>query len=182
MNFEIKNGNNFHISLNETKMEQDVILLHIHADAKGEPEKLQFAVRWEVPDIGANTTWSAGNHKDKGIVSNWGKFQPSCAVSLAPIYAAVSYDDKNCQTIACSDGKNKLEMRIGAIEENARLDCSVKFNIDYATASYDADLRIDFRNMPFYEVIDDVRKWWENYDGYTPVEVPEEAYLPVYST
>lgn len=35
MNFEIKNGNNFHISLNETKMEQDVILLHIHADAKG---------------------------------------------------------------------------------------------------------------------------------------------------
>ena len=60
-------------------------------------------------------------------------------------------------TIACSDAKN-----------------SVRFD-------YECDVRIDTRKIPFYKCVEDVPAWWETYDGYAPLHVPDAARSPLYS-
>ena len=183
MKYKIQNTDGFNITMTETKVQEGIIVLHFAADnTDKEAKKLNFTVRWQIPDIGVHATWGPGKYRDKEVVPNWGSYEKSCAMSLAPVYAAVSYDDRNRQTIACSDGKNTVEIHTGVIEENACLDCVVKIHVDYAVSHYEVDIRIDSRDLAFYEVIDDVRKWWEGYEGYAPAEVPEAAYLPVYST
>ena len=42
-------------------------------------------------------------------------------------------------------------------------------------------MRIDTRELPFYKCVEDVTKWWEIYDGYTPIHVPDTARRPLYS-
>ena len=63
---------------------------------------------------------------------------------------------------------------MGVIEENGNLDCSVEIHIDYAVSHYETDIRIDNRKVLCYIVVDDVPKWWEDYDGYLPASVPEQ--------
>lgn len=182
MKYNIKNTKEFEVSMTEVELQKDVCVLHVIAVTKESAKKLKLEIGWQIPNIGIHATWSPGNYKNKEIVPDWGSFETSCAMSLAPVFADVSYDDHNKQTIACSDGKNRVQMHTGVIEESGYLDCVVMIDVDYAVSRYEVDIRIDSRDLPFYEVIDDVRKWWEGYDGYHPATVPASAYMPVYST
>lgn len=182
MCYQIKHNGNFKIGISENKMNDKLTILHISADKTGDKEKLNFKVRWEIPDIGIHTTWTPGKYDNKEIVPDWGPYESSCAMSLAPVYANLDYNDMNKQTFACSDGKNTVEMHAGLIEEKADLECIVNIKVDYPVSHYEVDIRIDRREIAFDKVIDDVRAWWEGYEGYTPAEVPEAAYMPVYST
>lgn len=182
MDYSIQSESNFDICINESKAENNITLLHITAEAKDDAQKLNFRVRWQIPNIRVHATWAPMKFKNKEIVPNWGAYEKSCIMSSAPVYSAVSYDDTNRYTIACSDAKNTVEIHTGAIEENACLDCTVKIHVDYKVSHYEVDIRMDSREIPFYEAVDDVRIWWEGHEGYEPAEVPEAAYLPVYST
>lgn len=181
MDYQIQCKDRFQVSLTQ-KEQGEITILHVTADAERTPEKLNIRVRWQLPSIGIHAVWAPGKYKNKELVPNWGRYEASCAMSLAPVYAAVSYDDQNVQTIACADGKNGVEIHMGVIEENGNLDCSVKLHIDYAVSHYETDIRIDNRKLLFYMVVDDVRQWWEGHDGYLPADVSEPARLPVYST
>ena len=182
MDFIVQEQQGFEIGSSKRMEQDDVTILHITADAKGEAQKLNFAIKWQIKNMGVHATWSPGNYKNKEILPEWGAYESSCAMSQAPVLADVSYDDRNRQTIACSDGKNKVWMHTGVIEETGCLECVVRMQVDYPITHYEADIRIDLRDIPFYETLDDVRKWWEQYDGYLPTVVPETAYDPVYST
>ena len=46
---------------------------------------------------------------------------------------------------------------------------------------YECDVRIDTRKIPFYKCVEDVPAWWETYDGYAPLHVPDAARSPLYS-
>ena len=50
------------------------------------------------------------------------------------------------------------------------------------TKYYEVTLRIDTRNLPYYESIDNVATWWANMPEYKPMYVPEAAKEPMYST
>ena len=182
MEYIIQSTDGFEVSLQEQQIQERIKIVHLVADTKGAAQKLQLTINWQIPNIGIHSTWSPTNYKNKEIVPDWGSFETSCAMSSAPVFSDVSYDDKNKQTIACSDAKNTVQMHTGVIEENGELDCVVKIHVDYSVSHYEVDIRIDSRNIPFYEAIHDVRTWWETYDGYMPAKVPELAYFPVYST
>lgn len=182
MKYQVEHNGNFNITIKDEAISEGITILHIKANKAGEKEKLKFKVRWMIPDIGINTVWAPGKYKNKEVVPDWGDYEKSCAMSLAPIYSNVDYNDKNKQTISCSDAKNTVEIHTGVVEEDGCLDNVVKISVDYAVSDYDVDIRIDRRDIPFYEVIDAVRKWWEGYEGYQPAEVPTSAYDPVYST
>lgn len=182
MQYKIEHKGNFDITLKDEVLQEEINILHIKAKTDGKKEKLNFKVNWMIPNIGVHTVWSPGKYSNKEVVPDWGDYAKSCAMSLAPVYSDVAYDDKNKQTIACSDAKNTVEIHTGVIEENGCLDCVVKISVDYAVSDYEVDIRIDRRNIPFYEAVDAVRAWWEEYDGYAPAPVPKAAYEPVYST
>ena len=182
MKFKIHNTEAFDIDLIEKDIQNGITELHIIANTSDVPQKLNIVISWQMPDIGVHATWSPCNYKNKEIGPEWSGFERSCAMSSAPIYVDVSYDDMNRQTIACADCKNTVEMHTGVIEETGCLDCVVKIFVDYTVSHYETVIRIDKRNIPFHIAIDDVRKWWETFDGYTPAIVPSAAYDPVYST
>ena len=182
MKYQIVHKGNFNITVKDEVISDGITILHIKANTDGEKEKLKFKVKWIIPNIGIHTVWSPGKYNNKEVVPDWGDYVKSCAMSLAPVYSDVAYDDKNKQTIACSDAKNTVEIHTGVIEENACLDCVVKISVDYAVSDYEVDIRIDRREIPFYEAVDAVRDWWEGYEGFEPAAVPEAAYEPVYST
>lgn len=182
MEYIIQSTDGFEVSLQEQQIQEEIKIVHLVAATKGVAQKLQLTINWKIPNIGIHSTWSPTNYKNKEIVPDWGYFETSCAMSSAPVFSDVSYDDKNKQTIACSDAKNTVQMHTGVIEESGELDCVVKIHVDYSVSHYEVDVRIDTRDIPFYKAIDDVRIWWEQYDGYLPASVPDAAYDPVYST
>ena len=68
-------------------------------------------------------------------------------------------------------------------EHSACLGCDVTFfTVKVAPlCEYSAILRIDTRDIPYYDAIYDAVEWWENKCGYTPAYVPEHAKLPMNS-
>jgi alpha-galactosidase len=75
-------------------------------------------------------------------------------------------------------------VKAGVEEETAQLLRSVSI-FEEPTApltSYEATLRLDTRDVPYYEALSDVGRWWAGLPGYEPAPVPETARLPMYST
>ena len=84
-------------------------------------------------------------------------------------------------TIACSDAKNSVRFRSGVVESTVELANTVIINVDCLVTDYECDVRIDTRKIPFYKCVEDVPAWWETYDGYAPLHVPDAARSPLYS-
>ncbi len=155
--------------------------IHVTAKAIAEPAKLELKLRFEDDAIAAHASWSPQGYRNKTVQPDWGGFVGSSAMSSAPILSTVSYDDTNVLTIACSDAKNSVRLRSGIREEYAKLISTCIINVDCNIDSYEADIRIDRRRIPFFRCVEDVARWWESYDGYAPIYVPKAARSPLYS-
>lgn len=132
--------------------------------------------------MGVHATWAPGKYVNKWLSPNWGNFEYSCATSQAPVHTALSYDDRNRLTMAWSDALNPVQMRLGLVEETGCLDCEVRLNMEYPVTHYEADLWVDTKDHPFPRALDQVRRWWEGYEGYAPAPVPDAARRPMYSS
>ena len=104
--------------------------------------------------------------------------------SSAPVMALFSEDGRNRYTVAVSEAKEIIEMKPGIHEEDGTVLLQIKVPETYTavTGKYELEVLIDRRDIPFYESIADVSKWWETDCGLTPIEPVEAAREPVYST
>lgn len=178
--YKLTANNGFTASYTEESLENDVRILHLEAQSRT-PSKLELKLEWETDDIGVNICYSPMGYNNKKIRPDWGGYVGSNAMSSAPVFSNLAYNDMNRMTLACSDAKNSVKFRSSVIEENARLINTLLINVDCLVSDYKADLRIDTRDIPFYKCVEDVSKWWETYDGYEPTIVPETARCPLYS-
>ena len=160
----------------------DVRIVTVCATSKGAPAKLTWKLAWDAENIGVHTTFTPNAFQDKRVRPNWGSISDSTAMSGAPLYCCLSYDDENRLTIACADAKNQVRIRAGVSEETARLENTVEIRVGCAVSAYRTEVRIDTRPLPFYRCIEDVAAWWEQHDGYTPAPVPDDARAPLYSS
>ena len=85
--------------------------------------------------------------------------------------------------VALSDAKTPTALCSGESEENATIEWEIKFfTIPIAPMKeYTATVRIDTRDIPYYDAIYDIASWWEEECGYMPAYVPEHAKLPMNS-
>ena len=72
---------------------------------------------------------------------------------------------------------------MGYCEETAEIICEAIFFTlpTNAVESYSAKIRIDMRDIPFYDSVYKTVAWWENECGYRPAYVPGHAKLPMNS-
>lgn len=173
-------NNGFIASFDEKVIGEDITILHISAKSDV-PSKLELTLEWKMPDIGVNVCYSPMGYISRHIRPSWGGFSGSSAMSSAPVFSDVGYDDTNRLTIACSDAKNSVRFRSGVVENTAELANTVLINVDCLVTDYECDVRIDTRRIPFYKCVEDVSAWWETYDGYAPLRVPDAARSPLYS-
>lgn len=180
--FQLTANKEFTVSMQEKEICSGVRLLTLVAKCVSEPSRLEMCLEWETDNVGVNMTWNPTGYVGKGVPPSWGGCFVSNASSSAPVLSCVSFDDSNRQTVACSDAKNTVFLRSGAVEETGKLLHQVIMKVECDVASYRAEVRIDTRRIPFYRCVEDVVAWWESFDGYLPAPVPQAAREPMYST
>ncbi len=169
----------------ETVSEQDGITL-IKVEMKMETEAVpeKFSVSWKQPCVDCYSVWSPSVRTERQLGPNWSKRKThSRLAAWMPLHSIVSVQGKNRMTVAVSDAVTPIMIGTGVCEEDACIDWTVDFFtiLTAPTNEYSAYIRIDMRDIPYYDSIYAVSKWWESECGYTPANVPEHARLPMNS-
>lgn len=184
MDFSVLGLNdNANVSLN-TREKNGIVYVDIKMTLDGESIPEKFKIRWSFPDTDCYSTWSPSLKADRFLAPNWRKRKTeSRLASWMPVQSLISMSGQNRLCIALSDTKTPVSIATGIREENAAFDCDVEFFTvpTAAIKEYSATLRLDTRDIPYYDSIYDVTRWWEEDCGYTPAYVPEHAKLPMNS-
>ena len=142
-----------------------------------------FSLTWEEDQVDMYGFWSSKSFQQHNLTPEWGMRTNDSEVSTGmPLICVYSKANKNRISVALSDPTMPCEIMTGVIEENGCL----RFKINLFTKitpkmkEYEAILRIDRRNIPFYKSVIDTKNWWTSL-GYKSAYVPKEARLPLYS-
>ncbi|MBQ8209023.1 MAG: alpha-galactosidase [Clostridia bacterium] len=182
MNFKIIGGNkNAQITLNEKK-DGDILYLTVslHMDDAQIPEPFTLAFNFSAKDV--YSTWSPSLSDIHGLYFEWAKLQTkSRLASWMPLQQLISPSNKNKLCIAVSDVDTPIRIGTGIREEDATFACEIEFfTVPTSPVNdYTAVVRLDMRNVPYYDSIYDTSGWWEKDCGYTPAYVPEAARQPM---
>ena len=177
-------GDGFQGSLATSTQESGVELVHLHIESD-EPERPPvFRLSWSHPLVSVHGYWHSGAGYDKGLQVDWGKGVYSKATSGAPVGCLYDLEGRNRLTFALSDALNPVTFHAGVHEESGEASCWVRlFDEPIAPLGvYEVTLRLDTRDLPYFETLSDVSRWWAGLPGYEPAGVPETARLPMYST
>lgn len=181
MEFKIIGGNkNAQYSIKEIKKD-GILDLHISLSMKEAEIPEKFSVEWLFEGEKASSLW---NPRDTwhGLGTDWGMHQfNSRLASGMPIQQIVSFDSKNVLTIAVSDVDTPTKIATGFREEDALISCRVEFFTvpTNKKKEYSVTVRLDTRDLPFYDSIYDTVDWWENDCGYKSAYVPDTARQPM---
>jgi len=142
----------------------------------------RFSVRWNFPSLDILSFWNSNISVDK--VNYYRNRVTSRASSQAPVSAFLNGEDMNRFTFACSDALNKINLQSYLKEEDAKFYCALVFFDEKIPPlkEYTVQIRIDTRDVPYYQALHDVSEWWAVQENYTPAPVPDQARWPMYST
>ena len=101
----------------------------------------------------------------------------------APVVCIFNTDDRNAYTVAVSEILKCVKVNAGP-DEGGGVECVISLPLAqfHSADGYAFVIRVDTRSLPYYEVLDGVRKWWEDVNAILPMPVPTSARLPVYSS
>ena len=165
------------------------IIIKIQGDSNKVPSTLR--VSFKFPSINIQGSWRPAiqNMEDgfnRSLAVNWDGWDGNQAANTvgAPIYCLYDVSGRNRITVAYSDVLNKVYMKMGVNEENAEIFCVVTLFKEEINgfSNYIGRIRIDTRDIPWYEAVQEVAPWWDSVAGITPSQIPECARLPMYST
>ena len=162
-----------------------VVHLEMTSDQPAVPEPLHLS--WMYPAGGVVYHWDPLTQErfDLSFTTNaWGRYAKSKVNFGAPVQCLNGFDGRNRITFAFSDTLNPVEMGAGILDNLSEYICEVTlFNQPTAPLTeYRLSIRIDTRDIPYYESLDDVQAWWMSMSGREPMAVPQSALEPVYST
>lgn len=182
MNFKIIGGNkNAEITLDKIIM-GDIFEITVGVAFQEEKIPEKFTVRWEFSVKDCAFTWNPGMLDIHGLYFDWSKkIIKSRLASWMPLQQIISRDGQNKLCISVSDVDTPIEIATGIRKEDATIECDVSF-FTMPTSPiehYSAIIRLDMRDIPFYDSIYDVSDWWETECGYKSAFVPDSARLPM---
>jgi len=185
MEFNISGGNkNSIITLSEPLKKDGILTFDVKMVLENEVIPEKFAVSFKLPAVDCYSIWTPKSDYSRHLGPNWLKrIIKSSIASQMPLHCVLSADGRNRMTIAISDAKTPVSVATGVCEEDACLDCVISFFTIKTSPlkEYAATVRIDLRDIPYYDSIYSVVEWWEKSCGYKPAHVPEHAKLPMNS-
>lgn len=145
-----------------------------------------LTLKWSVPVIDIQGTWNPGRNFNKYLYPIWSPNNSflSGATTNAPVTALYNFDNRNRLTFACADALNFIRIGAGVNESTAMIDCEVKLFTEPQPniSSYELIVRLDTRDVPYWETLHEVSKWWAAMPAYKANVSPDAARLPMYST
>lgn len=157
------------------------IVINIQGEVNKVPSPLR--VSFKFPSINIQGSWRPAiqNMEDgfnRSLAVNWDGWDGNQAANTvgAPIYCLYDVSGRNRITVAYSDVLNKVYMKMGVNEETAEIFCVVTLFKEEITgfSSYIGRIRIDTRDIPWYEAVQEVAPWWESVAFWRVVELRVE--------
>ena len=179
--FDIFSENeNCNVILNKSIID-DILFVDVKMEQREKAVPRQFSVMWKINGTDSCSLWNsfARNHSIRADWANEGAI--SRLASGQPIQQITAFNGKNKICVAISDVDTPTKISIGYCEETAEIICQAFFFTlpTNAIKEYKAKIRIDMRNVPFYDSIYDTAHWWENDCGYKSAFVPDSAKMPM---
>ncbi len=183
---EIKKKNGIQVQIDVMEKEEGLFLYR----CKFTPEERKTEengcseLTWSFPYLDCAGVWHPNCGFNRSIHADWAGYCRSMTASSAPILCLFSEDGRNRFTLAASEAKEIMEIRAGIHEEDGTVLLQVKVPDAYAAAegTYEMEILLDRRDVPFYESIGNVSRWWEQDCGLMPIAAGESTREPVYST
>lgn len=178
--FDIVKNENCKIELNKT-IENDVLFVKVKMELTEKSVPGQFSLLWKISGADSCAQWNSFT-RNHTIYADWASGGAvSRLASGQPIQQITTFDGNNKICVAISDVNTPTKISIGYCEETAEIICQVFFFTIPTNAidEYEATIRIDMRNIPFYDSIYETAHWWENSCGYKSAFVPEGAKMPM---
>lgn len=160
------------------------VTLELVAGAPAVPPPLKLV--WMHPVIDIIGRWHPEAQRDRRLAPDWLGGLPSQMTRSAPVVCFHDVHGRNRLTFACSESFEPITLRAGVFEETAELRCMVElFQPPRACAPrarYACRVRVDTRDLRYSAALDEVRRWWESHSDSPPLDVPDTARRPFYST
>ncbi|QGQ97599.1 alpha-galactosidase [Paenibacillus psychroresistens] len=174
----------FRASLRVERKDDGVEIIHVMIEADAPAVPPIFKLHWKHPIIDVQGLWHPTAIYNKGLRADWSTPFESKSTYSAPVACLFSAAGLNRLTFAFSDVLNLIKYDAGVNEESSTFICYVSLFDTPTTplSHYEASLRIDTREIAYYDVLDEVSQWWCSYESNTPAEVPPSAVEPMYST
>ena len=151
--------------------------------AEMKEEKPVLAIQWSLPLYDIQYEWYPRCGKNRSLRIDWMAPEKSRISSGAPVFCFYNTAGRSRFTMALSDVLTEIDNSLGVREEDGTLFCKVEIPLDRTglTNEYSVTLYRDYDDISFAEALSRVSRWWEIDCGLTPMPVPDEARLPLYS-
>lgn len=173
-------NNNCNVTLDKT-VKNDVLFVDVKMNQSKNVVPEQFSVRWKISGSDCCGVWNSFT-RNHTIRPDWSNVDAiSRLASGLPLEQITAFDGNNKICVSLSDVDIPAKISMGYCEETAEIVCEAAFFTlpTNATERYSAIIRIDMRNIPFYDSIYETVLWWENDCGYKSAYVPESAKMPM---
>lgn len=185
MIFTIDNDNkDAKVSL-ETIEKDGIYFIQVNMNLCEEKSPERLRISWDFPAIKCYSLFGPSLRGMRNLDKNWQKQESvSRFTSWMPIHTIISAEGKNRLCISVSDTLTPISILSGVREEDGNIECVVEFftKLSSPIKEYKAIVRLDTREIPYYDSIYDCVRWWEQECGCEPAYVPELAKKPMYST
>ena len=181
--YKVTGGNQGAVITVKSESREQIEYVSIHAEFGAQVIPETFSITWKMPLIDCYSTWSPTIRENRGLGPDWGKKRTeSRLASGMPLHQVLSLSGQNRICIAVSDAMTPIAIGTGVCEEDAHLECTVEFFTLPTTAieEYNAVIRIDHRDIPYYDSIYAASRWFEEL-GYEAAMVPDAARRPMNS-
>lgn len=177
-------GGNFQATVNVESPEDGVVLVHIRVTASEPETPPVFQLIWKHPIADIHGVWHPNGYRNRGLAPDWTGGYKSNSTNSAPVVSLFSGNGRSRMTFAFSDTLNPIICKAGVHEESAEFHCAIRLFEEPTPPidCYEATLRVDYRDLPYYDCLSEVQHWWSGLPGLLPSLVPQSAYEPMYST
>ena len=173
------------ISPQSRKQESQIEFIDLELSAvDGEAVPPEITLRWKLPMLNIQYRWASACGNWNCIPADWCGPLRSNLASNSPLLVLAGNDSTNRMTVACEEALRMTEFKAGVCEETNEVSCELKLfcQPEAPLKEYKTSVRFDFRRIFFSEAIEDAARWFEKFPEYHPLQVPDSARMPFYST
>jgi len=181
----LKETDDFKIDISLLTQQNGVSIYTIRFSSDKDFQPRPITLQWKIPAINIKGVWKPTTDFAKRIMDDWELDHMESRISVdSPVISLFGHNDMNTITFACADAIHTTKLNALYREEDNHIYCHISFFTErhHAIQEYATQLRIDQSNVHFSESLKNVGAWWASFKNLTPINVPDLAKTPVYST
>ncbi len=175
------------VEMNKRELEKDVYEYEFTMNWDEEQAKAdnsQVIMLWSIPCVDVQYMWHPTARPRRVLDADWRLKIESMLTYSAPMALLFNAEDMNTFTFATDEVKKVTSVRFGVDDGRNVIAGEISMGLKQFVGRNSDKLlvRADFRKIPYYKALDDLRAWWEKVLELKPMGVPDVARRPMFSS